>query len=83
VRIETGGINQHVEFDLGPVRHDDAIRYNACDLSLDDVCIRELHRLVIVLVRFRDARAAEIIVGCELLLQLGVFRLWGMCRRRR
>src|SRR4029077_15752837 len=44
-----------------------------CDLSLDDVCIRELHRLVIVLVRFRDARAAEIIVGCDLLLQLGVF----------
>ena len=72
VRIEAGGIDQHAKLDVGPVRHDDAVRHDTGDLSLNDMGIGELHRLVIVFVRLGNARTAEIIIGCELLLQLGV-----------
>ena len=72
MRVEPGGVDQHIDRDMAAVGHDDAVRRDAIDLPLDDMRIRELHRLVIIPVRFRDARAAEIVIGRQLLPQFGV-----------
>ncbi len=73
--IEAGSVDQNVERHMGPVGYDDAIRHDAGDLPLDDVRIRELHRVVSVLVRFRDAGAPEIVVGRQFALQSGSLML--------
>ncbi len=72
MRIETGGVDQHVQPDMRPIGHDYAVRPNAGDLAFDDVCVRELHRFVIVPVGLRDTRAAQVVVGREVAFQLGV-----------
>src|SRR6185437_1215431 len=42
------------------------------DLAALDRHIRALHREIIILIRFRDARAAEVIARRQLLLELGI-----------
>ena len=72
VRVEAGRIDQHVDRDMRPIRHDDAVGLDMVDMALDDMRVGKLHRLVIIPVGFRNPGAAEIVVGRQLLLQLGV-----------